>query len=215
MAKGSAQQRQSESRLYISRPLEFEPKGVNRHVDDFANKVGRAIKGMGRTHSLGSMAVTLLSAQAYSQVRNNLTVRDRGRLSSNLDDFAYGLEEKLKERPTAAKFAIKGLGFYGRNVRSQRPGTWTTFGFNAAPNGNDTLREDIDAIKAYFSDNALPEPSIDPRKLHISAGQVQIYRLATGKAMDKDDGPSIFIPAGVVIPSSADLQAPHCEVIDG
>ena len=215
MAKGSAQQRQVESRLYISRPLEYEPKGVNHHIDNFANKVGRSIKGMGQTRSLGSMAVTLLSAQAYSQVRNNLTVRDRNRLSSQLDDFAYGLEEKLKERPMTAKFAIRGLGFYGRNVRSQRPGAWTTFGFNASPAGNEVLREDIDAIKGYFSDNALPEPVIDPKKLHISAGQVQIYRLATGKAMDKDDGPSIFIPAGVVIPTHADLQAPHCEVIDG
>ena len=215
MTKGSAAQRQVESRLYVSRPLQFEPSGVNPHIEVFVNKVGRAIKGMGRTRAMGSMAVTLLSAQAFSQVRNNLPTRDRSRLSSNLDDFAHGLEQVLKERPTEAQLTIRGLGFYGRNPRSQRPGAWTTFGFNAAPHGNDVLRGDIDAIKTYFSDNHLPEPTIDPKKLHLSAGEVQIFRLATGKAMDKNDGPSVFIPAGVSIPHTAELQAPHAETIDG
>lgn len=215
MARSAPAQRQVESRLYISRPLQFEPEGVNPQIATFINLVGRAIKGMGRTRSMGSMAVTLLSAQDYSQVRNNLTTRDRNRLSAQLDDFAYGLEEVLKTRPQEAQFAIRGLGFHGRNVRSQRPGAWTTFGFTANFAKNAVLHDDLTAIKTYFSDQNLPEPNLDPKKLHLSAGEVQIYRLATGRPMDKDDGPSHFIPSGVIIPSIAHLQEPHAEVIDG
>ena len=214
-SKNTALHRQPESRIYVSRPLDFENLAINSKVADFANKVGRAIKGMGRTRSLGSMAVTLLSAQQYSQVRNNLSARDRNKLSGRFDEFANGLEEILLKRPSTAEFAIRGLGFHGRNARSHRPGAWTTFAFNASFRGNEVLKSDLDTIKDYFSNENLPEPVLDPKKLHLSAGEVQLFRLATGKAMDVNEGPSIFIPAGVLIPVKAGLSAAHCEPIEG
>ena len=202
-------QRQAERRLYVSRPLTYED-GANALVAEFANRIGRSIKGTGRTRSVGSMAVTLLSAQDYSQVRNNLSSRDRAKHVAEFDKFTDGLKEVLRGTGEA-EFCIHGLGFMGRNARSYRPGAWITFGLKADRKHNERLEGDIKVINDYFDENNLSVPPIKADKLHIAVGEVQIHRLETGKNHD----PHIFIPAGVVVPQRALLQEPQVEDYDG
>jgi hypothetical protein len=177
-------------------------------------KWGGAISGVGDTRSLGSISLTVLSAQDYSQVRNNLSARDRARHSKKFDDFVYGFQEVIDKRPEfsgVVNLALSGLSLWGRNVKSPRPGNYTTLAFSVNPDTNPAVINDISLITTYFNNNGLPAPNLNSSKLHVSFGGVRLDRLSTGHGHD----PHVIVPSGLVVPKVIIVDPIKVEDING
>lgn len=196
-------------RPYISRSVDFQSPD-NASLANFSNRIGQAVADAGNTRSLGSMSLTLLSAQAYSQSRNQLSATDRNRHASGYEDFMEGLEDALKGRGDDI-FCVRGLALMGRNARSQQKGAEAALCLMVDNDQQSTLFEELNIIKSYFEDNYLPTPSLKPAKLHIAFGRVRLDKIATGKNKD----PHVLIPSGLSIPRSVHVLPPVVRSYDG
>lgn len=195
-------QKPKERRVRVER-LTDESVDNNPVVNEFSSRIGRAINGIGNTRSLGSMSLSLLSAEQFSAVRNRLSSTDRNRLNARFNDFCFGLEEMREGKFSShQRIAIAGLALWGRNMNKRRQGGMVKLAFNVVPRECPELAADIDHVKTYFSDEKLPEPNIDINKMHIVFGEVYWERLARGQ--NKMD-PHTLVPAGLLVPKFIEM----------